>query len=113
ALTGLSFYTGIGGLMLGFRNAGVEILASYDMKASEARNCEVNFSQINHVRADVGALTVSDVQEQTNGRPVDIVFGGPPCQGFSIFGRRRFVNTKQHRPEDDERNELSLKFVEL
>lgn len=113
SVTGVSFFTGIGGLMLGFANAGVEVLASYDMKNSVDRNCATNFPSIRHVRADVGALTVADVKQHTAGRSVDVVFGGPPCQGFSIFGRRRFVNTQKHRPEDDERNELSLKFIEL
>lgn len=111
--TAVSFFTGIGGLLLGFKNAGGEILGSYDLKNSVARNCEINFPTVEHVRADVGSLTFEDVQRQIGARPVDVVFGGPPCQGFSIFGRRRFVNTKNHRPEDDERNELSLKFIAL
>lgn len=111
--TAVSFFTGIGGLLLGFRNAGGEILASYDMKNSVARNCANNFPSVEHVQADVGALALADVEHQIGGRSVDVVFGGPPCQGFSIFGRRRFVNTQNHRPEDDERNELSLKFIDL
>jgi DNA (cytosine-5)-methyltransferase 1 len=113
ALTGVSFFTGIGGLMLGFKNAGVDVLASYDLKNSVARNCEINFPSIRHVRADVGLITPADVKGISKAQPIDVVFGGPPCQGFSIFGRRRFINTKNHRPEDDERNELSLKFIDL
>lgn len=113
ASTGVSFFTGIGGLTLGFKNAGVDVLASYDMKNSVARNCAINFPDILHERADVGALTLEVVQETIKSETVDVVFGGPPCQGFSIFGRRRFIKTKDHRPEDDERNELSLKFIDL
>jgi DNA (cytosine-5)-methyltransferase 1 len=113
ALTGVSFFTGIGGLMLGFENAGVETLASFDLKSSVARNCDTNFPEIAHRKTDVGLLTPKEVMDHAQGRRIDIVFGGPPCQGFSVFGRRRFVNTKNHRPEDDERNELSIKFIEL
>lgn len=113
ALTAVSFFTGIGGLMLGFRNAGVEILSSYDLKNSVGRNCSVNFPEVPHHRADVSALSAAEVREHTSDRRIDIVFGGPPCQGFSIFGRRRFVNTRDHRPDQDERNEVSLKFIDL
>ena len=37
---------------------------------------------------------------------VDLVVGGPPCQGFSIFGNRRFVNTKSWDVSQDQRNKL-------
>jgi len=109
----VSFFTGIGGLMLGFQNAGIRTIASYDMKNSVERNLRVNFQSVPHFRADVSQLELSEIRDQIGDAPVDVVFGGPPCQGFSIFGRRRFVNTKNHRPEDDERNEVSLKYIEL
>ena len=60
-VTGLSFFTGAGGLMLGFQNAGVDVLASYDLKSSVARNAEVNFPDVPHHKADIGSLTVADV----------------------------------------------------
>lgn len=112
-LNAVSFFTGIGGLTLGFLNAGVNVRASYDLKKSVARNFELNFPGLHHEIADVAALSVNDVQEAVGPHDIDIVFGGPPCQGFSIFGRRRFVNTREHRPEQDERNEVSIRFIEL
>lgn len=112
-LTAVSFFTGIGGLMLGFLNAGYKVLGSYDLKNSVAKNLELNFPDVPHKRADVGALTKKEVLADIGGGEIDVVFGGPPCQGFSIFGRRRFVNTQNHQPDEDERNELSIKYVEL
>lgn len=112
-ITGVSFFTGVGGLMLGFMNAGVRVLASYDMKNSVQKNLAANFPDVVHHRADISQLDVSQVKSQLENERVDIVFGGPPCQGFSIFGRRRFVNTQDHRPDEDVRNELSCKFVDL
>lgn len=112
-MNAVSFFTGIGGLMLGFQNAGFRIRASYDMKNSVCRNIAMNFPKVPHYRADVSQMNIEDIRAHIGSEPVDVVFGGPPCQGFSIFGKRRFVNTKNHKPEDDERNEVSLKFVDL
>ncbi len=112
-MNAVSFFTGIGGLMLGFQNAGFRTLASYDIKNSVERNLKLNFPHVPHFRDDVATLAASKVREHIGQAKVDVVFGGPPCQGFSIFGRRRFVHTKNHRPEEDERNEVSLSYVDL
>jgi DNA (cytosine-5)-methyltransferase 1 len=47
------------------------------------------------------------------GQEVGIVAGGPPCQGFSIFGKRRFVNTRGYAPHDDPRNKLVYSFLDI
>ena len=112
-LNAVSFFTGIGGLMLGFLNAGVNVRASYDLKKSVSRNAAMNFPDINHQLADIATLSTEEVKTDVGSQQIDIVFGGPPCQGFSIFGRRRFVNTQDHKPDQDERNEISIKFIEL
>lgn len=112
-LTAVSFFTGVGGLSLGFKNAGFEALASYDLKQSVERNLAQNFPELCHHRRDIGGLDISEIKDHIEGIDPDVVFGGPPCQGFSIFGRRRFVNTKDHKPEEDPRNELALRFIEL
>lgn len=112
-LTALSLFTGAGGLSLGFRNAGFDIKGSVDKKNSVARNHELNFPGVPHLTADVGALSAEDLRSFLGSRSVDVVFGGPPCQGFSIFGRRRFVNTKGHKVEGDDRNDLTLKYFDL
>ena len=42
-----------------------------------------------------------------------IVAGGPPCQGFSVFGKRRFVNTKGYKPHTDPRNNLVYAYLDV
>lgn len=111
--TAVSFFSGAGGLMLGFVNSGFNVVGSYDRKTIVARNAELNFPSIPHFHIDINELDACSVRKDAGRDNIDVVFGGPPCQGFSIFGKRRFVNTKGHKPETDERNELSLKYIEI
>jgi DNA (cytosine-5)-methyltransferase 1 len=113
ALTAVSMFTGAGGLMRGFMRAGFRITASYDRKSVVDRNHAINFPDVPHHHRSLWEMDVDDVLADCGGVRPDVVFGGSPCQGFSIFGNRRFRNTKGHRPEDDERNELTLKFVDV
>ena len=108
----VSFFTGLGGLLLGFERAGFETLASFDRKNVVERNMVTNFPHVCHYRRDVADMSTDEVVELT-GPGLDVVYGGSPCQGFSIFGKRRFVNTRGHEPSKDERNELTIKFVDL
>ena len=47
-----------------------------------------------------------------NNTKVNIVCGGPPCQGYSVFGKRRFINTRDYKPREDQRNKLVFAFVD-
>lgn len=109
--TAVSFFTGAGGLLLGFTNAEFDVLASFDRKAVVDRNIVINHPQLWHVHQDINEMTEADIDAIAARGPVGVVFGGSPCQGFSIFGNRRFVNTKGHEPDKDERNELTPIFI--
>jgi len=113
SLNAVSFFTGAGGLLLGFQRAGFTVQASYDVKSHVARNLTLNFPNVPHYQRDIAHLTYQEVFAHLARSSPDVVFGGPPCQGFSVFGKRRFVNTKGHRPEEDPRNELILNYVSL
>lgn len=111
--TALSFFTGSGGLTLGFVNAGYRILGSFDRKTIVAKNLALNFPEMPHVHEDIRRLSADAVRRMVGSEEVDVIFGGSPCQGFSIFGRRRFVRTEGHSVEADERNLLTLDYVRL
>jgi DNA (cytosine-5)-methyltransferase 1 len=112
-LTAVSVFTGAGGLALGFMRSGYDIKLSIDRKRIVDENMRTNFPEVPHINADVAQMTLPELQSHVGLTSVDVVFGGSPCQGFSIFGSRRFVHTRAHKLSDDPRNNLTLKYLEL
>ena len=94
----VSLFSGAGGLDLGFRMAGHEILWANDLYEDAVHTYEHNLG--NHiVFKDISLVKESDIPD------CDIVIGGFPCQGFSV------ANTKRHI--GDERNELYKHLIRV
>lgn len=99
--TVLSLFSGCGGLDLGFSRAGYKILEAYDHWAPAIENHSKNISLIGG-KAYQRSLALSDKEIQLEDFPaVDIILGGPPCQGFSFAGKQSI---------EDPRNFLYLDF---
>jgi DNA (cytosine-5)-methyltransferase 1 len=84
----MSFFTGAGGLDLGFEQAGFETIYATDLDADSCETLRLNAgtflsSRIKVERADICTLDASTLPEN-----VDLLIGGPPCQSFSASGRR-------------------------
>lgn len=92
-----SFFSGIGGLDLGFEWAGASVNWAIDISPIAAETYPINFDK-SLVRADIKELDTSQIPE------CDIIIGGPPCQSFSLVGLRR---------PDDERGKLVFRFLEI
>lgn len=106
-------FCGAGGFTQGLEQAGLECVlgAEFNDYAVEAY-CK-NFS---HECLQIDLSTEENqilVAEKLKEAKVDLVVGGPPCQGFSIFGNRRFVNTKNHDLTKDQRNNLVYAFANI
>ena len=82
----IDLFAGCGGMSLGFQNAGFEIVAAYDNWQPAIDIYKANF---NHtiVKCDLSKEDV--ISDLTKCKP-DIIIGGPPCQDFSIAGKREF-----------------------
>ncbi len=84
-LTGVSLFSGAGGMDTGFESAGVEILFANEIDPDAAQAWRLNRPGREAVMA------VGDVQKHLDElkslKGADIVFGGPPCQGFSVAGK--------------------------
>jgi DNA (cytosine-5)-methyltransferase 1 len=96
-LTALSLFSGGGGLDLGFAAAGFNIGCSSDIDPFSCKTLVLNngkkqFYQNAHaIAADINKLAAKELLNEAKLRKggVDIVLGGPPCQAFSVFGRRK------------------------
>ena len=103
---GVDLFAGAGGLSLGFEQAGFNVSAAVEIDPVHCAVHEFNFPETTVIPASVAELTGDEVRQRAGleGQKIDCVFGGAPCQGFSLIG---------HRALDDPRNKLVLDFVRL
>lgn len=102
-LTGVSLFSGIGGFSAGFRSAGFKIkgFVEIDEGLSDIYHC--NFPGTPKIGGDITSISDEEIQKfASNIGEVDVLIGGPPCQGFSLSGKRRI---------DDPRNELFRDYM--
>lgn len=100
----IDFFCGTGGFSRGAHAAGFDVVAAYDNDPILTSSFGANFPDTDLVLTDIGELTSAQVQETVGEQPIDLIFGGPPCQGFSSIGRRR---------KDDPRRRLLQSFFQL
>lgn len=111
--TAVDLFSGAGGLLLGLKEAGFKTLFSCEINKSACQTHRANFPDIPLFEGDIQDLTYNKIIEFTKGQAVDVVVGGPPCQGFSLFGKRRFVNTRGYNPQEDPRNKLVYEYIRI
>jgi DNA (cytosine-5)-methyltransferase 1 len=98
-VTAIDLFSGAGGMTQGFVEQGVTIQFAVEHDAHAVDTYRANFSHP-MLHADVTTLDADALVEQYGG--VDLVFGGPPCQGFSMAGKR---------DNKDPRNSLFMDYL--
>ena len=103
---GVDLFAGVGGLSLGFERAGFDIVAAVELDPVHCAAHEFNFPGCVTICASVRNISADEIRTRAHigDKDIAVVFGGPPCQGFSMIGKRAL---------DDPRNALVLHFVRL
>lgn len=98
----IDLFSGCGGISKGFLNTGkVEMIGAIDFEKSACDTYEQNFPGAKVICGDIRDITV----ESTGFSDIDIMVGGPPCQGFSA------LNRWEKEKDDDPRNRLFLEYL--
>ena len=102
----VDLFAGAGGMSLGFERAGFDVGCAVEFDPIHCATHEFNFPMSTVICSDVNEVTGADIRARSGlkDRDIDVVFGGPPCQGFSLIGKRAL---------DDPRNSLVGEFVRI
>lgn len=100
----IDLFCGAGGLSYGFECAGFNILLGIDSDAKALEVFEANHKNAKSICGDITQIDYEDIRNVIGNKRIDVIIGGPPCQGMSLSGPRKF---------DDPRNKLYLSYIRL
>lgn len=101
----IDLFSGVGGISQGFHWAGFTTVLANEYDPSIGESYKKNFPDTSTIIGDIRDLDFKQIMSEHKIKPgeIDVIAGGPPCQGFSMANRKRI--------EEDERNLLFLEFV--
>ena len=83
----LDLFSGVGGLSFGFENAGFKISGAVEFDPQIANSMKKNHKDTEVFVGDIREIMPREVFKKIGS--VDVIVGGPPCQGFSLKGKRK------------------------
>lgn len=99
----VELFCGCGGTSIGFEMAGFEIAIGCDIHTPSIKTFKTNHPNVSTILGDVKKVNPVSIRQLLNGKKIDVLIGGVPCQGFSLNNRKRHLA--------DERNLLYREFV--
>lgn len=103
----ISLFSGAGGMDIGFENAGFKTTVAIELDPSCCDTLRTNFPTLPVIQGDISHISSSEILQAANLKPLEcaVVIGGPPCQSFSLAGKRMGM--------DDPRGKLILEFARV
>ena len=103
----ISLFSGAGGLDIGFHDAGFETAVMVERDSACCNTLRLNMPQVPVIEGDINEITTETILKTAHLKPLEaaLVVGGPPCQSFSLAGKRMGLN--------DPRGKLVLEFIRV
>lgn len=101
----IDLFSGAGGLSYGFETAGFNVLLGIDNDSKALETFKLNHRCGKTICGDITRISYeNDIKPLIGNKTIDVVVGGPPCQGMSLSGPRKF---------NDPRNRLYLSYIRI
>lgn len=108
----VDLFSGAGGFQLGFEKESFDIVFSTDFDS----DCEMvhrkNRPNVPFLKIDIRQLTNEMLDSYLGNNEIDVLVGGPPCQGFSTIGNR-VSSDETKRTKHDDRNSLFKEYIRI
>lgn len=101
----IDLFSGCGGLSEGLKQAGFKVLVGVELDSLAVKTYQLNHKDTILFNDDIRKLDTFQINQLLNGRPLHLLAGCPPCQGFSSIRRRN-----KSTPVEDDRNDLIVEF---
>ena len=102
--TFIDLFAGAGGLSIGLEQAGFQLVAATDWDHWSCETLRANHPGIPVKEGDIVEINLDEFEKETGGIEIDLIVGGPPCQGFSQLGKRE---------KADPRNQLWRQYMRV
>ena len=106
-LNTIDLFSGCGGMTLGFKWAGFNSVLASDIDENCEKTFTKNFPEIPFLCGDLSEISKRQFDEIILSKNIDVIIGGPPCQGFSL------ANKNRNKVSEDPRNKLFYEFVKI
>lgn len=100
----LDLFCGAGGLSCGFKQEGFNIILGIDHNQRAMETFLENHKDSKTLCGDITQMNSKTILDKIENKPIDVIIGGPPCQGFSMAGKRQ---------PNDPRNSLFMEYLRM
>jgi DNA (cytosine-5)-methyltransferase 1 len=103
----ISLFSGAGGMDIGFHQAGFETAVAVEQDPSCCATLRLNMPNVIVIEGDINKIPTQEILQAGKLKPLEpsLVVGGPPCQSFSLAGKRMGM--------DDARGKLVLEYIRV